>query len=57
MVKMMFHRVKEIGFLICLCALFCLLIGGSTLGFFGFIAGAVAAAVGIYGDEMYDKHE
>lgn len=54
---MMFHRVKEIGFLICLCALFCLLIGGSTLGFFGFIAGAVAAAVGIYGDEMYDKHE
>ena len=29
----------------------------SVLGFFGFIAGAVAAAVGIYGDEMYDKHE
>ena len=29
----------------------------AALGFFGFVAGAVAAAVGIYGDEMYDKHE
>ena len=54
---MLFSRLKDIGFLICLCAIFCLIIGLSTLGFFGFIAGAIAAAIGIYGDEKYDDEK